>query len=403
MIRIYDTREWGYGLKGDGTFTYENQERIPKSLFPVWGAVQPEVWYPHVWEDPLSGFWQRWSVICTPQIKLEWAASRDDYTSSKDCADMFKHAFENIDTAIQNMRGQPEFKLSGDTYQKFGQLFTRMEEIKTENATDPVVLAEGNKILRETLSTMGLIHALEQGANGAQDFEVEIPLAVFERASAMVNYHKAVALRGRPPKSVSLQGFNLKLDDTPESVRLRKIMLCMRGSEMSGTDLKKNGALDGYEAAAWRKGPGQVLAQLGLLTTNGRSNGWSISRQKMPCAEEDEAGHKLFTDILSSRLNMTPEEYAHTFDEAPRQRGPAGGLPQAGGVMFAPGMPASSASGSAPEPQASIKQETAVKEEHAPTPPESVADIMCLDSDDEPPPSARSTPKKKPIKRSKFA
>ena len=232
-------REWGYGLKSDDKFTYENQERIPKSLFPVWGAVQPEVWYPHVWDDPLSGFWQRWSTICTPQITLEWSESPDTYLSRKACVDMFQQTFENIDTAAKAHVDGPLFKLCPETYRWFGALFQRIEVIKPENQTDPVVLAEGNKILRETISTMGLMHALEQGANGSTDFETTIPATIFERAAAMVVYHKAVALRGRPPKSVSLKTFNLKLDDTPESVRLRKIMLCMRGVEVNGTDLKK--------------------------------------------------------------------------------------------------------------------------------------------------------------------
>ena len=45
--RIYDCRHWGYGIKGDGSYTYALMEEIPKSLFPVFGATQPEVWFGH--------------------------------------------------------------------------------------------------------------------------------------------------------------------------------------------------------------------------------------------------------------------------------------------------------------------------------------------------------------------
>ena len=52
MIRIYDCRHWGYGIKGDNSYTYEQMEEIPRSFFPIWGGAQPEVWYGHAWKEP---------------------------------------------------------------------------------------------------------------------------------------------------------------------------------------------------------------------------------------------------------------------------------------------------------------------------------------------------------------
>ena len=95
----------------------------------------------------------------------------------------------------------------------------------------------GNKIIREAISTMGIINALEQAAKGVDDFDLEIPTAVVERATTTVTCHTAVALCGRPPQSVTLKSCDSKLHDTPESVRLRKMMLRMQGAVVSGTEM----------------------------------------------------------------------------------------------------------------------------------------------------------------------
>ena len=249
---------------------------------------------------------------------------------------MFSDNFEHFDTAIKALGPEPCLKLLPETYNSFGQLFKRIEEIKGEHTADPVVLGEDNKILRETVTSMGVLHALEQGANGVSDFDTEIPLTIFQRASALVSYHKAVALRGRPPKAASLKSFNLKMDDTPESVRLRKITMAMRGLEISGTDLKRCGALDGFEPAAWRAGPGARLAEFGLITINPRSYGFSITRKQVPSAETDETAHSHFNSILSTKLNMTLSEYMETFADAqprlPRARGGPTPSPEPSGV-----------------------------------------------------------------------
>ena len=50
---------------------------------------------------------------------------------------------------------------------------------------DPVVLAEASKVLREVASTMGLIHAFEQGADGKEDFDDHIPISIFNKARTL--------------------------------------------------------------------------------------------------------------------------------------------------------------------------------------------------------------------------
>ena len=141
MIRIYDCREWGYGLKGEGGYTFENMEEIPKSLFPVFGAVQPEVYYEHIWDAPLSGLWQRFSNVCTQPVDIEWASSRDTVTPGESCASMFTETFTHIDQAMQQLcarseHGAPRFRLDDTCYAAFGKLFTRMKTIKTTFAQD---------------------------------------------------------------------------------------------------------------------------------------------------------------------------------------------------------------------------------------------------------------------------
>jgi hypothetical protein len=41
MVRIYDTRHWGYGVNGEATYTFANTEELLRTLFPIFGAVQP--------------------------------------------------------------------------------------------------------------------------------------------------------------------------------------------------------------------------------------------------------------------------------------------------------------------------------------------------------------------------
>jgi hypothetical protein len=120
MIRIYDTRHWGYGIKGETSFTYENMEELPRTLFPIFGAVQPEIYYGHVWQDPLSGFWQRWGVICTPPIETEWHVDPSTVKSSKEIIYDLVTLLENADTAATALGEVRRFTLRDDTYKALG-------------------------------------------------------------------------------------------------------------------------------------------------------------------------------------------------------------------------------------------------------------------------------------------
>ena len=67
------------------------------------------------------------------------------------------------------------------------------------------------------------------------------------------------------------------------------------------------------------------MAELGLLTINMRSYGWSVTRVQVPAEDDDETAHSLLKNVLNTRLNMTVTEYMQTFVvAAPRRtRAPA--------------------------------------------------------------------------------
>ena len=325
MIKIADCGKWGYGIKGDNSFTFENQEYIPSSLFPIWSAVQPEPWYTHRWNDPLSGWWQRWSEICTEQIDLPWAASADEHISGESAELMFQQSFENIREAMKVLPEDNKFfTLSAESYTQFGSLYTNIKEIKKKNSNDPVVLSEASKILREVATTMGLMHAWDQGSNAVADFETEIPVDVLHRATKQVMYHKKVALNGRPPKAIAASGFELKLDDTADTVELRRMVEQMHGRDIMGSSLKGMGVLGALSPAEWRSGPGRKLQELGLLTITKRNMGYSIERTRVPDLDTDAEAHAALVATLEEHINMTVDEYAETLEPAPRRRADRG-------------------------------------------------------------------------------
>ena len=110
--------------------TYGQPRQDTAQPLPRRGCSAARDMVPHFCEDPLSGVGQRWSVICTPQIPLGWAASRDDYASTKTCVDMCQRTLENLDRGRTAMAEGAEFKLAAETYARFGQLFRRNEETR---------------------------------------------------------------------------------------------------------------------------------------------------------------------------------------------------------------------------------------------------------------------------------
>lgn len=323
MIRIYDCRRWGYGIKSDGSFTYDNMEEIPKTLFPVSGAIQPEVWYGHVWADPLSGYWQRWAITCTPQRDFDLPADRATITKNDDLRDGVARVLENVHEAAAKAKqhgiGHLTLKLGNDTYEAFRALNARMKDIKKNNASDPVVLASVNKVLRELISTMGLTHALDQAGAEKEDWDTDIPFDVFERASAQVQYHSTVALNGRPPAAMhkSFTALDLSLQDTAESVLLRGMIMKMYGMDMSGTELKRQQILGSQTPEQWRGTYGRRLEELGLITINMRSNGYSIARTGVPDPDTDASAHEALKKTLETHLQLSIEAYANTLAAPP--------------------------------------------------------------------------------------
>ena len=61
-----------------------------------------------------------------------------------------------------------------------------------------------------------------------------------------------VALRGRPPSCSEGPVFDLKISDTAVTVRLRRQLLRMVGSELSGTDLKRLGKFENMTPERWQ-------------------------------------------------------------------------------------------------------------------------------------------------------
>ena len=321
MLRIYDCRHWGYGIKGEASFAYDQMEEIPKSLFPIFGATQPEVWCGHNWLEPLSGFWQRWAVICTPPKVSEWPADRTSIKSSKEVKDCFRDVLANVGNAAYEMRRTQEkcrFKFRDDTYKQFGELRDRMQAIKDDNKTDPVLLSSVSKVMREVVSTSGLIHALDQGAENCEAWEPEIPPDVYERAQAQVQYHVTVALRGRPPQasSKSLTTVNVCLSDSVDTLRLRRAICNMRGqSNISGTTLRKFNLFGDLTPEQWKNETGRALEELGLITINVRSYGYSITKKPIPSQTDEPDEYETFKTLLQKNLRLTVEEYAESLKE----------------------------------------------------------------------------------------
>ena len=325
LIRIYDTNHWNYTIKGEQQFLYENVDMVPRTLFPIYGGVQPEIWFGHVWSDPLSGFWQRWSVVCTPQVDAPLGPG-NEYEPKHRLVKSFQTVFENIDTAAKEAWAGgkcPLFTLSEDTYESFRGLYNRMRDIKAKHADDPIVIASASKTLREVVSTMGAMHAFDQGTNNSQSWVLEVPPVVFDRASELVAYHMTVALRCRPPTSARTVDFGVKPEDSADTVALRRTIMRMHGLQMSGTDLKRAGVFGLMQPQEWRDGVGNHLASLGSVQITVCSHGWSLQRFPVP-AEEDGEARRICLTMLHDNLRMTVEEYEDTLKPAPPPRRPTG-------------------------------------------------------------------------------
>jgi hypothetical protein len=319
MIRIYDTRHWGYGVKGEATYTFENMEELPRTLFPIFGAVQPEVYYHHMWQDPLSGFWQRWGVISTPPKEFEWQADRSSIKPTTEMVQDLSTMLENVDKAAADAGNTRRFTLRDDTYVAFGELRNRMAAIKQSNAKDPVVLSSVSKVLREVVSHMGIIHAMDQAADNETVWRTEIPCDVYERAAMQVGYHTNVALCARPPAVTGTRTIAVLVDDTVDSVRLRTQVMKMRGLDVGGTDLKRAGVFGDQTAEQWRNQDGRLLQEFGLLRINMRSYGFSVSRTPVPDESTDPTGYANFVKVLKEKLRMNVEQYRGTLERSRRQ------------------------------------------------------------------------------------
>ena len=84
----------------------------------------------------------------------------------------FKELFQNVGNAAQQMKqttGRCLFNFRDDTYKEFGELRERMQAIKDENKSDPVLLSSVSKVMREVVSTTGLIHAADQAADNCEE------------------------------------------------------------------------------------------------------------------------------------------------------------------------------------------------------------------------------------------
>ena len=376
MIRIYDGRHWGYGIKGDGSFTFDQMEELPRTLFPIFGATQPEVWFGHSWQEPLSGFWQRWALICTPPKVFEWPTDRSAITDSRTVQSSFRDVFLNVDAAAKEMQkasGECKFKFRDDTFTAFGELRDRMQAIKDENKKDPVVLSSVSKVMREVVSTSGLIHAADQAADNCATWDPEVPVDSYTRALAEVQYHTTVALRCRPPQAVSLTNVNVCVDDTVDTLRLRRMILNMRGQDnISGTFLRKCNVLGDKTPQQWRETDGRVLEEMGLITVNARSHGFSVSKMPVPSHREDEAGWGRFKELLREKLRLSLDEYMDSLviPEPRRHRVVAEDVGLPGAAALVQGSPNTSRPG-----ERRVKLE--VKEEQG----EEEGDVVCVEDE----------------------
>ena len=69
IIRLYEHNRWVHGVKGDHSYNFEEAERntVPKGLFGICGAIQPENRYTMRWQDSISGSVIRWMEMATPR------------------------------------------------------------------------------------------------------------------------------------------------------------------------------------------------------------------------------------------------------------------------------------------------------------------------------------------------
>ena len=206
-----------------------------------------------------------------------------------------------------------KFNFRDDTYASFGELRDRMQAIKDENKTDPVLLSSVSKVMREVVSASGILHAADQAADNKAFWEPEIPIDTYERALAQVQYHTTVALRSRPPGAMSLTSINVCVNDTVDSLRLRRTLCNMLGQEnISGTMLRKYGISGDSTPDQWKTSDGRYLEELGFITINPRSHGFSVNKKPIPDKETDPEGYEHFANLLSEKLRLDVADYAQS-------------------------------------------------------------------------------------------
>ena len=152
----------------------------------------------------------------------------------------FLQTFEHLDflrASIEHHNSQA-FKCEPDVDAEFCTMAKNMNANKNAHDLHPVIISETGKVLREVACTISVVHGFEQAANGCDDVDMSVPMRVYRQACAQVKYHKSVALRGRPPKCFTDVPFDLRLEYPSDSVRLRKALLKMKGTEMKGTFLQ---------------------------------------------------------------------------------------------------------------------------------------------------------------------
>jgi hypothetical protein len=197
-----------------------------------------------------------------------------------------------------------------------GELRDRMQKIKDANKDDPVILSSVSKVMREGVSTTGLIHALDQAADNNQEWTLEVPDDVFLRAQVQVNYHTTVALRARPPAAAGGKDVAVFVDDSADTVRLRTTVLAMQGVTPGGTELKRMGTLGGLTPEAWRNGDGRLLQSYGIIEINVRNHGYSVTKTCVPCIDTDLGGYDDFKTMLKDKLRLDVEDYQKTLAPA---------------------------------------------------------------------------------------
>ena len=114
------------------------------------------------------------------------------------------------------------------------------------------------------------------------------------------------------------------VDDSVDTLRLRRAILCMRGHQnISGTDLRKCNVFGDLTPEQWKNGDGRRLEELGLITINGRSYGFSVTKATVPSSIQDPRGYDEFETLLHNELRLTVEDYADSLaPPVARQRQP---------------------------------------------------------------------------------